>query len=174
MPRPDTRTVDVVDDYFGTAVADPYRWLEDGGDAEVADWLRAQAAHAREHLDALPGRAASTAALDRAVRLPHSGLPIHRGRHWFRTANDGVQQQDVLLVADEPFGPARVLVDPNVLPDTSTSLAAAVPSPDGRLVAYSYRTAGSDWRTWRVREVDSGRDLGDEVQWSKFTWPVWP
>ncbi|MGH8863004.1 MAG: prolyl oligopeptidase family serine peptidase, partial [Jatrophihabitantaceae bacterium] len=113
-----------------------------------------------------------TAALDRAVRLPHSGLPVHRGGSWFRTANDGVQQQDVLLVAGEPFGPARVLIDPNTL-GTSISLAVARPSPDGSLVAYSYSEAGSDWRTWRVREVATGVDLPDAVCWSKFTWPAW-
>src|SRR4051812_11683481 len=125
MSRPHTRRVDQVDDYFGTPVPDPYRWLEDGSDPDVAQWLAAQAAHARAHLDALPGRAAGTAALDRAVRIPHSGLPVHRGVSWFRTANDGDQQQDVLLVAAEPFGAARVLIDPNEVPgDGSTALAA--------------------------------------------------
>jgi prolyl oligopeptidase len=174
MSRPETPTVEQVDDYFGTAIADPYRWLENGDDPDVIAWLKAQAAHTREYLDALPGRAAFTAALDRAVRLPHSGLPVHRGSSWFRTSNDGVQQQDVLLVADSPFGEARVLIDPNTLGgDNSTSLAAAVPSPDGTLVAYSYSEAGSDWRTWRVRRVADGTDLSDEVRWAKFTEPAW-
>jgi prolyl oligopeptidase len=174
MSVPKTRQVDQVDDYFGTAVPDPYRWLENGADPEVAEWLAAQAAATRDHLDALPGRAAIVAALDRAVRLPHSGLPVHRGASWFRTANDGVQQQDVLLVSDDPFGPARVLVDPNALGgDGSTSLAEWAPSPDGTMLAYSYRAAGSDWRTWRIREVASGTDRADEIAWSKFTDPQW-
>lgn len=174
MTRVPTRTVDQSDDYFGTTVADPYRWLEDTDDPEVVDWLRAQATHAREHLDALPGRDAISAALDRTVRLPHSGLPVQRGEHWFRTANDGRQQQDVLLVSDTPFGPGRVLIDPNPLSvDASTSLGAMRPSPDGTLVAYSYMEAGSDWRTWRVRDVATGADLPDVVAWSKFAWPTW-
>ncbi|HEY8301410.1 MAG TPA: prolyl oligopeptidase family serine peptidase [Jatrophihabitans sp.] len=169
-----TRTVDVVDDYFGTTVPDPYRWLEDSDDAEVADWLAAQAAVTREHLDGLPDPAPIRALLDRAVRRPHSGLPRHHGRYWFRTHNDGVQQQDVLLVEDEPFGDdPRVLIDPNALGDASVSLAAYRPSPDGALVAYSYSEAGSDWRTWRVRETSTGMDRPDEVRWSKFTWPSW-
>ena len=105
MPLPATRRVDHTDDFFGTPVPDPYRWLEDGDDAEVLHWLTAQARHTREHLDALPGRERATAALERAVRIPHSRLPVHRGSSWFRTANDGVQQQDVLLVSAEPFGP---------------------------------------------------------------------
>ncbi len=172
-PRPDTPTVDQTDDYFGTLVADPYRWLEDSDEPEVSAWLTAQAAHTRAHLDALPDATPITAALDRAVRLPHSGLPVHRGPHWFRTSNDGVQQQDVLLVADAPFGSPRVLIDPNALGDDAVSLAAARPSPDGALVAYSYSEAGSDWRTWRVRRTETGEDLPDEVRWSKFTWPTW-
>jgi prolyl oligopeptidase len=174
MPRPDTRQVTQVDDFFGTRIDDPYRWLENTDDPEVVAWQRAQATHTRELLDALPGRAAITAALGRAVRLPRSGLPVHRGERWFRTSNDGVQQQDVLIVADTPFGAGRVLIDPNRLGgDLSTSLAEAVPNPDGSLVAYSYSEAGSDWRTWRVRDVVTGSDLADEVRWSKFASPEW-
>jgi prolyl oligopeptidase len=174
VPRPETRRVDQTDDFFGTAVADPYRWLEDSDDPEVIAWSKLQAEHTRAHLDALPGRSALSAALHRAIELPHSGLPVHRGGRWFRTSNDGVQQQDVLLVADAPFGTARVLIDPNALgDDASTSLAVAVPSPDGSRVAYSYSQAGSDWRTWRVREVETGDDLAEEVRWAKFGWPKW-
>ena len=174
MDRPDTRRVEQLDDFFGTEVADPYRWLEDGDDPDVVAWLKEQGEYSRSVLDTLPHRAAITAALDRTVRLPHSGLPLHRGEWWFRVANDGVQQQDVLLISDEPFGEARTLIDPNLLGgDNSTSLAVARPSPDGTLVAYSYSEAGSDWRTWRVREVATGTDLADEVRWSKFGWPVW-
>src|SRR5579875_2119896 len=110
MPRPDTRCVDQLDDFFGTAVADPYRWLEDTDDPEVAAWLKQQGEYSRAYLDALPNRAAIRAALDRVVRLPHSGSPLHRGKRWFRFANDGVQQQDVLLVSEEPFAPARTLI----------------------------------------------------------------
>ena len=173
MTRPTTRTVAQVDSYFGTEIADPYRWLEDGDEPEVTAWLAAQAEATRAHLDSLPDPAPIRTALDRAVRLPHSGLPRRRGAHWFRTSNDGVQQQDVLLVSDAPFGDARVLIDPNATGDESTSLAAANPSPDGALVAYSYSEAGSDWRTWRVRVTATGIDRDDIVRWSKFTDPVW-
>ncbi|HZC69889.1 MAG TPA: prolyl oligopeptidase family serine peptidase [Jatrophihabitans sp.] len=173
MVRPDTRRVDQTDDFFGTEVPDPYRWLEDPDDPEVAAWAAAQGSYTREYLESLPFRAEISAALDRAVRLPSSGLPVHRGAHWFRTANDGTQQQDVLLVGDEPFGPARTLIDPNAIGDGSTSLAEFKPSPDGTLVAYSYSGAGSDWRTWRVRDVATGEDHSDEVRWAKFTHPIW-
>ena len=108
--------------------------------------------------------------LDSAVRVPRSGLPVHRGASWFRTANDGTQQQSVLLVSSTPYGEARTLIDPTPLSaDATTSLAVSVPSPDGTLLAYSFSEAGSDWLTWHVREVASGDDLPDVLEWAKFT-----
>lgn len=174
MAEIETRTVDQVDDYFGTAVADPYRWLEDTDDAEVESWLGRQAERTRRYLDDLPDLPEITAALTGLIDLPSSELPMHRGRGWFRIRNDGVQQQGVLVVSDEPFGVERVLIDPNPLShDASTSISAAVADRSGALVAYSYTEAGSDWNIWRVREVDSGVDRRDVVLWSKFTYPVW-
>ncbi len=174
MPHVPTRTVEQSDDFFGTTVADPYRWLEDTDEPEVAEWLAAQGARTRAYLDALPDRQAGVTALSRVIGLPTSGLPEHRGDRWFRTRNDGAQQQDVLIVSDAPFGPERVLIDPNPLSeDSSTSLAAAVPSRDGTRVAFSYTEAGSDWNTWRVRDADTGEEHADLVRWSKFTHPTW-
>ena len=96
-------------------------------------WLSDQAAHTRAYLDALPGRDAIAAALRAVVGLPHSGLPVHRGEHWFRTANDGEQQQDVLLVSAAPFGAGRVLLDPNPLDRRMRAPASRRPCrrPDG-------------------------------------------
>ena len=174
MPAPKTRTVDQVDDYFGTRVADPYRWLEDGDDPEVRAWLQAQGAYTRTELDALPDRDAIAAALGAAVRLPRSGLPVHRGGRWFRTANDGDQQQDVLLVADAPFGPARTLIDPNLLGgDGSTSLAEWKPSPDGTLVVVLLQRGRQRLAHLAGARGRQRRRPADEVRWSKFTEPVW-
>lgn len=174
MPTPPTRTADVIDDYFGVAVPDPYRWLEDSDGVEAQDWLTAQHLAARAYLDARPGRAAIADRVAPLVALPRRGLPVRRGERWFRTENDGVAQQDVFVVADSPMGPGRVLLDPNAeAADASTSLAAAVPNPDGTLVAYSWSQSGSDWRTWRVRDVASGVDRPDAVPWSKFTVATW-
>ncbi len=174
MTTPQTRTVDQIDDFFGTAVADPYRWMEDDRDPEVEEWLAGQAVAARAYLDALPGREIIAERLDALAALPRSSAPRRRGRNWFRLTNDGVQQQDVLRVATSPVGDGRVLIDPNtVAEDASVSLAGADPSPDGELVAYAYAEAGSDWRTWRVRRVSDGADLDDVVPWSKFTSATW-
>jgi prolyl oligopeptidase len=99
---------------------------------------------------------------------------VLKGGRWFRLTNDGRQQQAVLRVADQPTGAGRVLIDPNeASPDGTTALAAAVPAPNGRLVAWSYQVVGSDWRSWRIRDVETGEDLADELPWSKFVEPVW-
>ena len=169
-----TRTVDQVDDFFGTKVADPYRWMENTDDPEVSAWLRAQASRTRAYLDALPALAGITRQLGALIRLPTSGLPQHRGARWFRTRNDGHEQQAVLVVSDQPFGAERILIDPNLLAaDGSIALAQAVPDRSGGLIAFSYTEAGSDWKTWRVLDVDSGAERTDVVRWSKFCSPCW-
>ncbi len=174
MSFPETRTVEQVDDFHGTAVADPYRWLEDQNSPEVTGWVKSQALAAEQYLQGLPGRSRLADRLGELAALPTCGAPEPRGGRWFRLTNDGSQQQSVLRVSDEPLAPGRVLVDPNLAAaDGSTSLAGAVADPTGRLVAWSYKEAGSDWCRWRVRQLDGDTDLGDDVRWAKFVEPCW-
>ena len=171
---PETRTVDQRDDFHGTEVADPYRWLEDQNSPEVAAWVRAQADLAEAHLSRLPGRDRLAERLGQLSGLPTCTVPQLHGGRWFRQTNDGRQQQAVYRMADQPTGDGRVLIDPNTASsDGTTALAAAVPAPSGRLVAWSYRALGSDWCTWRIRDVETGEDLADELAWAKFVEPVW-
>jgi prolyl oligopeptidase len=174
MSFPETRTVQQVDDFHGVAVEDPYRWLEDQTSAEVSDWARAQADAAEEYLQGLPGRAELAARLGQLLALPSSTPPSLRGGRWFRVTNDGVQQQAVLRVAGEPMGEGKVLVDPNLAAaDGSTSLAIGVPDHSGELIAWSYQESGSDWLRWRVRSLETGADLVDDLRWAKFVAPQW-
>ena len=174
MTYPETRVVDQRDDFHGTEVEDPYRWLEDQNSPEVERWAAAQAAVADKYLTALPGRDRLATRLEQLSSLPTSTVPKLRGSRWFRMTNDGRQQQSVLRVADRPVGSGTVLIDPNPAdPDGTTALAAAVPDPTGRLVAWSYQEAGSDWCRWRIRDVESGTDLPDELAWGKFVEPTW-
>jgi prolyl oligopeptidase len=171
---PETRTVDQRDDFHGTEVADPYRWLEDQNSSEVAAWVRAQADLAEAYLQRLPGRDRLAKRLAQLSELPTCTVPRLKGGRWFRQTNDGRQQQSIYRVADQPTGEGRVLIDPNAASsDGTTALAAAVPAPSGRLVAWSYQAVGSDWCTWRVRDVETGEDLADELPWGKFVEPVW-
>ena len=174
MSFPRTRTVEQVDDFHGTLVEDPYRWLEDQTSPEVTEWVQAQARAAEQYLLGLPGRAALAARLGQLSALPSSTAPSLRGGRWFRLTNDGNQQQAVLRVSDEPMGAGDVLLDPNpVAADGSTSVAAAVADHSGSLLAWSYQEAGSDWCQWRVRSLETGADLADDVRWAKFVQPCW-
>lgn len=178
MSFPETRTVEQIDDFHGTAVADPYRWLEDQTSSEVRDWVQAQARTAERYLQGLPGRPELAARLGQLAALPSSTAPSLRGGRWFRLTNDGSQQQSVLRMSDEPMGTGQVLLDPNpAAADGSTSLAGAVADHGGALIAWSYQEAGSDWCRWRVRSLDNGSedgsDLADDVRWAKFAEPCW-
>lgn len=174
MTYPQTRKDDQQDDFFGTMVTDEYRWLEDQNSDEVADWVKAQAELADDYLAGLPGRDRLSARLDQLLGLPTSTAPVLRGQNWFRFTNDGRQQQPVLRVADRPLDHGTVLIDPNAASlDGTTAIANAVPDPSGRLVAWSYKEVGSDWCRWRVRDVTTGADLADDLQWGKFVEPTW-
>ncbi|WP_265569982.1 prolyl oligopeptidase family serine peptidase [Sphingomicrobium nitratireducens] len=165
----ETRRVDVVDTQAGIEIPDPYRWLENDvrEDAEVAAWVAAQNAVTEQVLDALPARdwfEKKTAALIDYERI---GVPEEKGGRYFYSRNDGLQNQDVLYVREGLDGAPRVLIDPNQWEgDGTTALASSVISEDGTKLVYSIQKAGSDWRTLRVLDVDSGAILDDEIEWA--------
>ena len=177
MPRldyPSAPTGDQADDYHGTVVADPYRPLEDSDAPASRTWIAAQNALTERVLGEVPARREIRERLGQLWDFPRSGAPWRRGDRWFQLRNTGLQDQDVLWVADGPEAEGRVLLDPNLLSDDgTTALAASAVSEDGRLVAYATSEAGSDWRTWRVREAASGQDLPDRIRWSKFASASW-
>ena len=176
---PETRTVDQVDDYFGVQVADPYRWLEDLDGEETAAWVAAQNQVAEPFLAALPGRGAIEERLRAIWNYERWSTPGKRGERYFYNHNDGLQDQSVVYVAesmdqegDEP--PGRVLLDPNAWSDDATvALAGFAPSRDGQYVAYAQSDGGSDWRKWKVLDVESGEDTGDLIDFTKFTSISW-
>ncbi len=161
----------MVDDYHGTKVADPYRWLEEAEDPETVRWVEAQNALLRSFLDG-PARDALKARLARLFDYPRLSVPERRGGRTFYFRNTGLQDQSVLFVRGGSG--ERVLLDPNTLsPDGTVALTLAVPTRDGRLVAYAVSRSGSDRQEIQVRAVDTGRDLPDRVLWAKFTGISW-
>jgi len=171
---PETRRGDVVDDYFGTRIADPYRWLEDDRSPETEAWVAAQNRVSRAFLDAVPGREAIGARLTRLWDHERFTAPVKRGGRYFFSRNSGLQNQPVLHVAGGLAAEPRVLVDPNALSaDGTVALASSSPSEDGKLVAYALSDGGSDWLTWRVKRADTGEDLADTLSWSKFSRASW-
>ena len=171
---PETRTVDVVEDYHGTPVADPYRWLEDSDAEEVGDWVEAQNDVAFGYLETLPYREEIEARLTELWDYERYGTPWKDGGRYFFFKNDGLQNQSVLYVQDRLEDEPRVLIDPNALSEDGTvALAGTFVSPDGRYLAYALNTSGSDWREFRIRNVESGEDLSDRIEWAKFTGASW-
>ena len=147
LPYPVAAKGDVVDDYSGTKVADPYRWMEDLDSKEVADWVAAQNAVTEPISRQLPLRASlqrsgspsSGTIRASAFRCAKAAL--------FYTKNSGLQRQAPLFVRSSLDAPPALVIDPNVIsPDGSLSLAQWTPSPDGKLLAYGLSEGGADWR----------------------------
>ena len=170
---PETRRVDVLDDFFGTPVEDPYRWLEEAGDPEVLEWTRKQHALAAQALSGLAGRAAFERRLREVWDYPQMGIPRKRGDRLFFMRNDGLQAQPVLYVK-EGDGQERALFDPNELSDDGTiAIFDWQPTADGRLVMVALSDGGLDWVSFRFRDVASGADLEDRLAPLKFSSVAW-
>jgi prolyl oligopeptidase len=166
--------MDVVDDYHGTQVADPYRWLEDPDSPGTRAWIAEQNRMSRGFLDAIPERAAIRRRLEELWNYERFSVPAKKAGRYFFTRNDGLQNQPVLYVAPSLEAEPRVLLDPNALSkDGTVALSGTAVSEDGTLLAYEISEAGSDWTTVRVRDVGTGRDLEDRVDWVKFSESSW-
>ena len=173
---PATATVAHVDNYHGTDVADPYRWLEDDvrENAAVADWVAAQNELTFAYLDTIPERERIMKRLTALWDFERYGLPERKGGRYFFSYNDGLQNQDVIYVQVRLDAEPELLIDPNTWSEDGTvALAAYFPSPDGRHVAYLVQDSGSDWREARVLEVSSGEVSGDRLEWLKYTSLSW-
>lgn len=169
---------DVVDVLHGVTVVDPYRYMEDPDDPQLMAWAGKQDALFEEVMQHAGTREAYQERLTELLDFPRFGTPLERGGRYFFTTNDGLQNQGVLRVADSleqaKTGEGRVLLDPNGWTEEGTnSLAGWSPSEDGTMLAYLEQEGGSDWRTIRVIDVDTGEDLGVEIVEAKFTGITW-
>ncbi|MEM7203388.1 MAG: prolyl oligopeptidase family serine peptidase [Planctomycetota bacterium] len=166
---PVTPKGDQHDDYHGTRVADPYRWLEQLGAPAVDAWIAEQNKVATPYLEALPDRAAIAERLQKLWNFERYGVPTLRGGRYFYSFNPGLANHSVLMVSDAIDAEPRVLINPNTFSaDGTVSLAGQSISPDGSLIAYAKSDGGSDWRDWFFRRVDDGEDLDDRLSFMKF------
>ena len=173
---PDTATVEQTDDYHGVSVPDPYRWLEDDvrENEAVADWVTAQNEVTSAFLASIEERSLIEERLTELWNFERFGVPSKAGGRYFYTYNDGLQNQEAVYVLDALDGEPRLLADPNTWSDDGTiALASYFPSPDGRYLAYLEQDGGSDWRTARVLDVETGELLEDRLEWLKFTALTW-
>lgn len=174
-PRyPQAAKGDVVEELHGTEVADPYRWLEDSDSPETRAWIEAQNALTFGVLEALPGRQQIGDRLEQLWNYERHGIPVKRGENYFFARNDGLQNQSPHYVTSDLSAPPRLLIDPNQLSaDGTTSIGESAASHDGKTFAYAVSQGGSDWRTLRFRDVATGQDLPDVVEWVKFSGITW-
>ncbi len=171
---PQTRKVDVIDEIHGTAVPDPYRWLEDDNSTETKEWVTAQNRVTEDFLATIPQRGEIRERLAELWNFERTGPPREYGGRWFFTHNTGLQNQSVLKVAETMDGEGRVLLDPNKLSgDGTVALSNFQPSEDGKLLAYSISRGGSDWNEILVRDTATGKDTGDHLKWVKFSGLSW-
>ena len=173
---PDTYEDGTSDVIFGETVTDPYRWLEDDVrvNPEVANWVEAQNKVSDAYLDALPEAAWFKTKMEQLLNYERFGVPAKRGDRYFYTYNSGLMNQDQLLMRQGLNGEAKVLVDPNDWSDDdATALGEWSVSEDGSKLLYAIQDGGSDWRTLKVIDIDSGEELSDTVQWVKFSALSW-
>ena len=164
----------VVDDYRGTSVADPYRWFEDPAAQATRDWVTAENELAQPYLERLPQRAWLGERLKQLWTYERFGVPQREGGNYFFLRNDGTQDQSVLYVANALNASPRVLVDPNGKRDDATiALSQWIPSPDGKTLAYALSDGGTDWNTWHFRRVSDATELPVVLKFSKFYSVSW-
>ncbi len=171
---PQTQKVAHVDDYHGTKVADPYRWLEDADSAETKAWVEAENKVSFAYLNTIPERAQIKERLTKLWNYEKFGAPARHGHRYFYTRNSGLQNQSVLYTVASLNGEPKMLLDPNTLSsDGTVALSGLSITDDGKLMAYGLSASGSDWQEWRVRDVETGRDLSDVIKWVKFSSAAW-
>ncbi|HEY1952023.1 MAG TPA: prolyl oligopeptidase family serine peptidase [Gemmatimonadaceae bacterium] len=163
-----------VDDYHGTSIADPYRWLENVDSPATTAWVAAENRLTDSFLSTIPERPAIRNRLTQLWNYARYSVPFKENGRYFYFENTGLQNQSVLYVQDRRDAAPRVLLDPNTLSsDGTVALSGTEASDDGHYLAYSLSSSGSDWQELHVRDVDTGRDLSDVVKWVKFSGISW-
>jgi len=171
---PPARKSDQVDDYHGVKVADPYRWLEDLDSAETRAWVEAENKLTFGFLASIPERNTIKDRLTKLWNYEKYGTPFKEGNRYFYTRNSGLQNQAVLYTVTALDAQPQMILDPNTLSsDGTVALSGLQVSPDGKLLAYSLSASGSDWMEWKVRDVETSKDLSDDLKWVKFSGVSW-
>ncbi len=175
-PPPPTRTVDHIDTYHGVKIADPYRWLENETAPDVLEWVEAQNAYTRAHLDRYPEqRTAITARLERLLSATKISAPSVVQDRYFFYRHDGLKNHSVLYVRNGSYqAEAKVVIDPNAFSEDGTvALDWKSISPDGRLIAYGKSSSGDEKSTLYIKDVDTGKHLADVIPHTRYCSIAW-
>ncbi|MFI5164335.1 MAG: prolyl oligopeptidase family protein [Bacteroidia bacterium] len=174
LPYPQTKKVDTVNDYFGTKISDPYRWLEDDNSGETKQWVEAENKVTYDYLSKIPFRQQVKDRLTQAWNYEKMTAPFKRGKYYFFYKNNGIQNQSVLYVQEGLSGTPKVLIDPNTLSaDGTTALSGISIREDGKYAAYNLSKSGSDWNDIVTMEIGNGKILPDTLHWIKFSQAAW-
>ena len=174
LTYPVAKKVEVVDEYFGIKVPDPYRWMEDLDSKDNADWVAAENKVTFDYLGRLAMRDRFKQRITELWDFPKVSVPAREGGRYFYRKNSGLQRQSVLYVQANLQAEPSVVLDPNTLsPDGSLSLSDWKASPDGKLVVYGVSEGGADWETLHVRKVDGQKDSEEQLRWVRFTDLAW-
>lgn len=172
---PETRKdTTAVDDYFGTQIADPYRWLENDTSAETADWVKRQNAVTQDYLAKISFRKQIAERYEDLFNFPKVGAPSKVGNLFFIYKNSGLQNQSVIYVREGLDGEDKVFIDPNAIdPAGTTSIGLMGASKDDRYMAVSVQKAGSDWQDITVWDLKTMKPMADTLKWAKFSGVAW-
>jgi prolyl oligopeptidase len=174
LSYPTATKTDVVDDYHGTKVPDPYRWLEDDNAENTKEWVKAQNVVTFGYLDQITQRPAIRERMTKLFNFERFGTPYKAGGRYFFSRNNGLQNQSVWYSAKSLDAEPVLLVDPNTLStDGTVALGSPIPTDDGKTVAYQVSKSGSDWQEIHVRDVATGKPLSDKIEWVKFSGISW-
>ncbi|MBX9668589.1 MAG: prolyl oligopeptidase family serine peptidase [Candidatus Obscuribacterales bacterium] len=174
LSYPQAKKMDHVDLYHGKKVEDPYRWLEDPHTEDTRKWIDAENKVTRAFIDSVQLRPKINQRLKELWDYEKYATPFLEGGRLFYFKNSGLQNQDVVYVKDDASKEARVLLDPNQLSkDGTVALAGMDITRDGKYMAYGISRAGSDWQEWYIKDVDTGKDLDEKIEWVKFSNASW-
>lgn len=171
---PETAKDNTTDSYFGTEVADPYRWLENDTSKATADWVNAENKVTFDYLGKIPFRTELKQKLTDLVNYEKYSSPFKKNGKYYFYKNDGLQNQSVLYVQETLDAEAKVVLDPNKLSDDGTVALSGISfSKDGKYMAYIISRSGSDWREIYVMDLATEKLLDDHIQWAKFSGASW-
>jgi len=174
MTYPETKKDYTTDNYFGTRIADPYRWLENDTSTETKNWVDEENKITQNYLEQIPYREDIKNRLTEIWNYPKESAPFKAGEYYFFTKNDGLQNQSVWFIKKGLEGKEELFLDPNKLSaDGTASVSLLGFSHDKKYIAYSIAQSGSDWSNIYVMEVASKTKLADELKWTKFSGAAW-
>lgn len=174
MTYPATKKDTTTDNYFGTTIADPYRWLENDTSAETKKWVEAQNKVTSNYLAQIPYREDIKKRLTEVWNYPKESAPFKVGDYYFLTKNNGLQNQSIWFIKKGLDGTEEVFLDPNAISKDGTAAISLLGfSHDKKYIAYSIAQSGSDWSNIYVMEIATKKKLADELKWTKFSGAGW-